>query len=278
MMYSSYWINGEPADCLTIADRGLHYGDGVFETIAIHHGQPLLLDAHLDRMRLGCEQLRFDAGLDLSDIHRQAAKSAKEVEKGVMKIIITRGVGARGYRSPAGKPPTCIIGLYPWTEFPSSSYVEGVDVCVCKSRLGHQPLLSGIKHLNRLEQVMARVEWKDEYDEGLMLDQEGSVVEGTMSNVFMVSAGTLVTPLVDRCGIRGVLRAQVLRLASELDMAVTECRVRMDDLFQAEEAFLTNSVIGIWPIKTLEQRRYSAGPITKRLQDAIREAHLAITA
>ncbi len=277
-MHSPHWINGEPADCLTIIDRGLHYGDGVFETIAIHHGHPLLLDAHLDRMRAGCKQLRFNTSLDLSAIRRQAKESAKDVDKGVMKIILTRGVGARGYRSPAENSPTCIIGLYPWPEFPRSRYIEGVDVCVCKSRLGHQPLLSGIKHLNRLEQVVARAEWTDEYEEGLMLDQQGSVVEGTMSNVFLVSADTLVTPLVDRCGIRGVVRAQVVRLASELGMEVTESRVRIDELFQAEEAFLTNSVIGIWPIKTIEQRQYSAGPVTRRLQDAIREAHLAIIA
>lgn len=277
-MDSRHWINGEPADCLTIADRGLHYGDGVFETIAVHHGHPLLLDAHLGRMRAGCEQLRFDASLELSDIRRQTTESTREVDRGVMKIIITRGVGARGYRFTAGTPPTCIMGLYPWPEFPSSRSVDGVDVCVCKSRLGHQPVLSGIKHLNRLEQVVARAEWADEYAEGLMLDQEGSVVEGTMSNVFFVLGGTLVTPLLDRCGIRGVVRTQVLRLASELGMEVNESRVRMDDLFQAEEAFLTNSVIGIWPIKTLEQRQFSVGPVTQRLQNAVREAHVAIIA
>jgi 4-amino-4-deoxychorismate lyase len=132
--------------------------------------------------------------------------------------------------------------------------------------------------LNRLEQVMARAEWTHEYEEGLMLDQEGTVVEGTMSNVFLVSAETLVTPLLDRCGIRGVVRTQILHLASDLGMEVKEVRVHMDDLFQAQEAFLTNSVIGIWPIKTVEQHRYSAGPVTKRLQDAVRNAHVAIVA
>ncbi len=277
-MHSRHWINGEPADCLPIADRGLHYGDGVFETIAIHHRQPLLLDAHLDRMRAGCEQLRFGARLDLPGIHRQAKESAKQLDKGVMKIILTRGEGARGYRSPVGNSPTCIISLYPWPEFPSARYVEGVNVRVCKSRLGHQPLLAGIKHLNRLEQVMARAEWADQYEEGLMLDQEGFVVAGTMSNIFLVSAATLVTPLVDRCGIRGVVRSQVLRLAAEFGIGVNERQVQMDDLFQAQEAFLTNSVIGIWPIKTLGQHQFSVGPATIRLQEAIRDQNLAIIA
>ncbi len=277
-MLGAHWINGEPADCLTIADRGLHYGDGVFETIAIHHGHPLLLDAHLDRMRTGCEQLRFDARLDLSSIRRQAKESARAVNKGVMKIIITRGAGARGYRYAAGKSPTCIIGLYPWPEFPNSRHIEGVDVCVCASRLGHQPLLSGIKHLNRLEQVMARGEWTDEYEEGLMLDQEGCVVAGTMSNIFLLLADTLVTPMIDRCGVRGVVRHQVLRMALEFGIEVNERRVRSDEMFQAQEVFLTNSVIGIWPIKNLQRHRFSVGPITKRLREAMRETHLAIIA
>ncbi len=278
MILRAHWINSEPADCLPIADRGLHYGDGVFETIAIHHGHPLLLDAHIERIRAGCEQLRFDASLDLAGIRRQAEEAAKQVDKGVMKIIVTRGVGARGYQFAAGISPTYIISLYPWPEFPSSRYVEGVDVCVCRSRLGDQPLLAGIKHLNRLEQVMARAEWTDEYAEGLMLDQQGFVIEGTMSNIFLVSAETLVTPLVDRCGIRGVVRTEVLRLAAEFGIGVNESQVQMDDLVQAQEAFLTNSVIGIWPIKTLGQHQFSMGPVTKRLQDAIRDANLAIIA
>lgn len=277
-MLGTHWINGEPADCLTIADRGLHYGDGVFETIAVHNGCPLLLEAHLDRMRAGCEQLRFDASLDLSGIRQHAMQSAENVDKGVMKIIVTRGAGDRGYRVPVGNSPTFIIGLYPWPQFPDTRHIEGVDACVCVHRLGHLPSLAGIKHLNRLEQVMARAEWADEYEEGLMLDQEGFVVAGTMSNVFLVTAGALVTPLLDRCGIRGVVRTQVMRLAAESGVTVAESRVRLDELWQAEEVFLTNSVIGIWPVKTLEQSQYSAGPVTKRLQEAIREAHFAVIA
>ncbi len=277
-MTITHWINGAPAQSLTLTDRGLHYGDGVFETLAVHQARPLLLDAHLERLQMGCDRLCFESVPDLQDVRRQAEEAAKQVEQGVMKIIVTRGTGNRGYRPPAGSSPACILGLYPWPEFPDSHTRKGVSVRICDSRLGHQPRLAGIKHLNRLEQIVARAEWADEHAEGLMLDQEGTVVAGTMSNIFMVAAGAVVTPLVDRCGIRGVVRAEILRLARDLGLAAHECRIRLEDLLQAEEAFVTNSLIGIWPINRIAHRRFLVGAVTRQLQDRIRDGHVAIVA
>jgi 4-amino-4-deoxychorismate lyase len=142
--------------------------------------------------------------------------------------------------------------------------------------MAHNPLLAGIKHLNRLEQVLARAEWRDDFAEGLMCGAEGEIIEGTMSNVFLVRHGALVTPDLALCGVEGVMRSLVLDAARRLGHAVQVRRVTQDDLAQAEEVFLTNSLIGIWPVRSLDRQSeergavmYTVGNITRELQTAI---------
>lgn len=264
-------VNGAPVEQVSIRDRGFQYGDGVFETLAIANGAPLLWERHLARLHEGAARLGIappDAGLLRAEAERLCADKARAV----LKIVVTRGVAGRGYAPAADTAPTRVLSVAPWPDYPARPAREGVAVRFCRTRLASQPLLAGIKHLNRLEQVLARAEWRDEYAEGLMLDDAEHVIEGTMSNVFLVTAGRLHTPDVSRSGVAGIMRGLVQERARDLGL---ECRVTdiaRTDILGAEEVFLTNSLIGLWPVRRLEKREFAVGDITRRVQEAVRGA------
>lgn len=261
-----FLLNGERRQSIEISDRGLQYGDGLFETIEVLNGKPLFLDRHLRRLASGCSKLLIpkpDVGL-LAEECRQI--SATE-EHAVLKVIVTRGSGGRGYAQPVPVKPTRILGIYPYPDYPQHFQTKGVALRFCHHGLGSNPALAGVKHLNRLEQVLARSEWQgDAIQEGLMLDCYENVVEGTMSNVFMVKDDCLYTPILDNCGVAGIVRQIVKELARTADIALLETTLDKSELLQAKEIFVTNSVIGIWPVNQLEQHSFSVGPYTRTLQ------------
>jgi 4-amino-4-deoxychorismate lyase len=266
----SLLIDGRPTNCLDPLDRGFQYGDGVFSTLPVHAGVPLFLDRHLDRLRRDALRLgipfpsRSDLMADISTLlsHRQA---------GILKIQITRGSGGRGYRPPEHPTAMRVIALHPPVTYPEEYAVHGIEARYCEIRLGLNPALAGIKHMNRLEQVLARSEWSDpSIVEGLMLDYDGHVIEGTMSNVFVVSKGCILTPRLDRCGVNGVMRSLVLEAAGDLGWPLEEARLTPDGVAAAEEVFLTNSVIGLWPVRDIEGQRFTIGKATRKIGEWLR--------
>lgn len=261
-------INGESRHCIDITDRGLHYGDGLFETIEVVAGKPLFLNRHLQRMQRGCRVLLIPCP-DLNLLDSEARQICDGAQLGVLKLMLTRGSGGRGYRQPEQISPSRIFGLHPHPDYPDPLYRQGIKLRFCDKRLAINPDLAQIKHLNRLEQVLARAEWQtDDIHEGLMLDSEGYVVEGTMSNLFWVRRGVLHTPLLDRCGIAGIVRELVIELARTAGIEVLEDRVDSRQLLEADEIFVTNSVIGIWPVKQLQQQSFIPGTVTVSLLEA----------
>jgi 4-amino-4-deoxychorismate lyase len=265
-------VNGQASPNLPVADRGLQYGDGLFETLALRNGEPLLWDRHVRRLGEGCRRLGLpapEAGLLREEVTRIAGTEARAVAK----IILTRGTAGRGYRADAASTATRIVQRRPWPAYPGTAGREGVTVRWCETRLARQPRLAGIKHLNRLEQVLARSEWQDDYAEGLMRDTDGLVIEGTMTNLFLVSAdGTLVTPDLSQSGVAGVMRAQVLDSAAAMGMSCVVQAVTADMIESAQELFLTNCLIGIWPIRRIEARHYVVGQISQTLHAALHAA------
>ncbi|MBS3965439.1 MAG: aminodeoxychorismate lyase [Methylomonas sp.] len=258
-------INGESRHVIEISDRGFQYGDGLFETIAVFDRKPLFWQQHLDRLLSGCQALGIPAPAPavLLDEIRQLCHHA--APRAVLKIIITRGSGGRGYRLPDHPVSTRVLALHPYPCHPDSCHLEGIRLRLCKMRLGHNRLLAGLKHLNRLEQILARAEWDDEtIQEGLLCDQHGHIVEGTMSNIFLVVDDKLVTPRLDRCGVAGIVRRWIF----ESGFDVTETRVDMAMVDRASELFVTNSIIGIWPVQRFEARSLVVGALTRRLQTA----------
>ncbi len=268
-------INGEPFGrggedaAFGPLDRGLHYGDGLFETIRVEDGSPEFWDRHLARLAEGCERLGVPVP-EGGTLGREAGRLCAGHGRCVLKIIVTRGAGGRGYRPPERPVPTRILSRHPWPDYAPAAWREGVVVRVCTTRLATQPLLAGIKHLNRLEQVMARREWDDPViSEGLMLDTEGFVVDGTMSNLFIVAGGRLATPDLSLSGVAGVMRAVVLEAAARLKVPAEVTRITLDRVRAADEVFLTNSLIRIWPVRELGKKRYVLGGLARRLAEEI---------
>jgi 4-amino-4-deoxychorismate lyase len=257
-------INGEMTQLLPATDRGLHYGDGLFETIAVVNGRPRLWSAHMARLQRGCEVLGLPMP-DLHLLHSEALTLSSSEQRAVIKLIVTRGSGGRGYRPPADATPQRILFRYPWPDYPELS--SGIRLRVCQTPLACNPALAGIKHLNRLEQVLARAEWDDPaIHEGLMCDLGGQVKEGTMSNLFWVEEGRLFTPDLNRCGVAGVMRAQVMAIARNLGTTLETAEILPEELLQMDEIFMTNSLVGIWPVGHFAGRDFLPGKLTQGLQ------------
>jgi 4-amino-4-deoxychorismate lyase len=262
-------VNGEPTRYVEISDRGFQYGDGIFTTLPVRQGVPLFLPLHLARLERDCQRL-FLPVPDRDRLIREARILCEAQAEGVLKIQITRGSGGRGYRCPEPAVGTRVLSIHPLPDYPPELHDNGVEVRICRTRLGINPSLAGIKHMNRLEQILARAEWPlGDIREGLMLDAEGHVIEGTMTNLFLAKEGKLHTPKLDGCGVVGVMRGLVMAIAAELGLAVEEKRIVLDDVHAADELFLTNSVIGLWPIRRLERQNYPVGPITREIRQCV---------
>lgn len=265
-------INGAAKETISVFDRGLQYGDGLFETMAVHDNKVYLWDLHWDRLTKGCEQLSIELP-DKETIENEIT-SLCELEinnKFVIKLIITRGEGPRGYRFSAAQNTTRIISTNPWPDYPEQHQTNGVSVRYCDTTLSENSKLAGIKHLNRLEQVLARNEWDtDEFQEGLMLTSTGNVVDGIMSNIFAVKDNMIFTPDLSLCGVSGVMRKTIVEIAKELDFTVYEKRFTKVELEQADELFLSNSLFGIWPVRVIAKTRFTrVGNVTKKLQQEV---------
>jgi 4-amino-4-deoxychorismate lyase len=275
-------IDGQPLSrpgrALSALDRGVHYGDGLFETIACEGGRPRLIERHLRRLAAGCERLGLAPGDDVT-LAREVRELAAGTSRAVVKVLLTRGAAlARGY-APTGHERTVRIALrFAWPPPDAEQDGHGVRVRRATLRLGENPALAGIKHCNRLEQVLARREWVDPgIAEALMFSSSEALISGTMSNVFLVRGSRVLTPRIDRCGVAGVVRGLVLEIASAAGISAEERRLDAADLAAAEELFLTNALTGIRPVRELDGVGLAVGPVTRHLQAQLRD-HLAAEA
>ena len=263
-------VNGTARDSVAALDRAVQYGDGVFETVRVRCGEPEYLERHLSRLRAGCQRLQFPP-IPWDRLSREVNELAVQRPDAVLKIILTRGSGARGYRFDARQQATRLLMLAPLPDWTADPWQLGVRVRICDTRLCSQPLLAGIKHLNRLEQVLARAEWDDRaIDEGLMLDYDGRLIEGTMSNVFLVAAGSLLTPALTSSGVAGIMRSVILDLARQLGVTTEIVPLTLEQAQGASEVFLCNSLIGIWPVRSIQGLAdYPIGRLTRALADRL---------
>jgi len=257
-----------PNGDVPVTDRGLAYGDGLFETIAVVDGKPKLLAAHLARLQRGAERIVI-AGLDFNAIETAVgAASAAFSSHGAVKLMVTRGDGPRGYTPPVAQNPRWWLQSFAWT--PPTALPTGAHVAISSVRLGEQPLLAGLKHLNRLEQVLARAEYPaSRADEALMLDSAGRLVCATSANIFVVREGKLFTPRLDRCGVAGVVRGALLAGASQGDLpwSITETELTRASLVGAEEVFLTSALRGVWAVAAVEGTPVPSGQVAKACFD-----------
>jgi 4-amino-4-deoxychorismate lyase len=228
-------------------DRGLAYGDGVFETMRVHRGGIPWWEAHCQRLSLGASRLGI-ALPDLRRVHAAATGMFDDGGDGVLKLLLSRGGGGRGYAPDPAAKAVWIVSRHPLPP-PAEA---GLALHWCETRLAIQPALAGIKHCNRLEQVLARAECERAgTDEGLLRDMEDRVVSATAANLFVLRDGAWTTPPVDRCGVAGTCRAALL---APLHARVAPLSVA--GVESADAVFLCNAVRGILPVARLGTRTW----------------------
>ena len=257
-------VDGVLSDQVSASDRGLHYGDGLFETIAVFDGQPRFWQGHMDRLSAGCERLDLPT-VPQAVLLREVQTVSAGRSRCMVKILLTRGSGAIGFRPREISEPMRIVCSFPWPQVEGDPGVTGASARICNLRLGIQPELAGLNHLNRLEQVRARAEWNDKtVHEGILLDREDHVISAIRSNIFLVMGGRILTPRLDRCGIRGVMRAAILAAFRE---RCEQRRITIDMLPEADEVFICNALQGIYPVTRIDHWEYGIGPVTREVQE-----------
>lgn len=275
------FFNGEPVNSVPVDDRGLSYGHGLFETIRLSNGSVPLWNYHFSRLTGGAAKLGIKIDRQLVQSYLEQLTTACPAD-GIIKVIVTAGSGGRGYRSSSLRS-NYLLQWFPLPEYPATHQQLGITLKYCQHPLSHSPQLAGIKHLNRLDQVVARAEWEDEYTEGLMFDQQGNVVEAVSSNLFFYHEGVWLTPKLDQCGVRGVMRQYLMeelmmeqlikQQSPSSSNQVEEVTCSLDLLLSSDEVFVCNSVIGIWPVLSLEgQGAWPLGRHTLRLQNSLYKA------
>jgi 4-amino-4-deoxychorismate lyase len=268
-------INGVASEQISIHDRGLLYGDGVFRTMRVRDQQVAQWPRHYRKLQQDCSTLGLvcpEAALLQAELQQLLINTPA----GVAKIIITRGVRApqsRGYAPAANPAPTRILTVAPLPAYSPDCAVRGVKLRLCQLRLSHQPGLAGVKHLNRLENVLAASEWSDaDIAEGVMMDIAGSVIGGTRSNLFMVRNGELLTPDTSLCGVAGIQRDRIMEWADENSIVCKTGRFDLNDLFIADEVFMVNNLIGLWPVRELQRHHWDRYPVSMRIQEWLNHA------
>jgi 4-amino-4-deoxychorismate lyase len=243
------WVNGREGVTVDSRDRGFNYGDGLFETMRVRRRSVRFLEYHLERLDEGCRRLGI-AGPSRRVLRQELNAAAARRVDGVLKLVVTRGVGDRGYRPTGKERVTRVVSLHPLGK-PAGGIAR-----LCRLRLGVNQQLAGLKTLNRLECVLARAEWQDpEIWEGLLRDTDGYLVCGTMSNLFLRTGTALMTPKLDRCGVAGVMRRWVLETAGALKLRARETRLSWRDVVEADEVFMTNAVAGVVPLGSIQHGR-----------------------
>ncbi|MGI1678019.1 MAG: aminodeoxychorismate lyase [Cellvibrionaceae bacterium] len=249
-------INGRIGSSLDSLDRGLAYGDGLFETLLLHQNTLPYWADHIERLQTDSARLKIHVDQNLLVeyvLHLMEMAKANQISDGLIKIIVTRGAAGRGYQPTLTVAPTIVVMLLPMPLIPESFYEQGVDVFICKHRLPHNELLAGIKHLNKLDYVLAALEWNQEsYQEALLFDIENNLIEAISRNIFVVKDGEVFTPSLKKTGVEGIAKKNIVRLIkNELNVKLIEMNIHLEFLLSADEVFLSNSVTGIWPVKTI---------------------------
>lgn len=244
-------------------DRGFLYGDGVFETVRCRNGKLLLWQLHRERLLQSCQTLAIPLQSAEFDQTIAASLAQAPVEDCVFKVIVTRGTGGRGYMPASTVTPAIVVQWHILPEGIEQAFLQGIDCVYCDHPLSLNPVTAGIKHLNRLDQVLASLQLADAakvtpaIKEGLMCDGEGHVLEGTRTNIFAVIDGQLCTPDLSRAGVAGVMRQYLLERLAAPGAPVQVRQISRDDLRLASELFVCNSVLGVWPVTRIQEYRHS---------------------
>lgn len=269
----TYLINGSFDQTISAFDRGFMYGDGVFRTMQVCNGMPVNWPLHYQKLVADCAAIGIvcpSPELLMSDFQQLISiDDLLENKVEVVKVVVTRGISARGYAPPAVTVPTRALIKTAMPHYAALNYEQGVHLHICEMQLATQAKLAGIKHLNRLENVLARMEWRDEaIFDGLLTDQQGNVIECTMSNVFARFGNQFITPELSQCGVAGITRQRILALSNTLALDIKTATLKLDQLLQADEVIICNSLYGAFQVSTIGKTTW----IQQKLAATIRKA------
>lgn len=265
----SYLINGNFDATISPFDRGFAYGDGVFRTLVMRNSVPECWPQHYQKLVADCAVINIvcpSAELLMSDLQQLFLLE----EVAVAKIIITRGEGNRGYTPPAITAPMRVVTKSVMPEYPETRFADGVNLHVCKTRLAAQPLLAGIKHLNRLENVLARMEWNSpDIADGIFLDANDHVIECTAANIFARFGDTLITPNLTQCGVAGITRQRIIDLAHTIPLKISVETFCLEKLLTADEIIICSSLYGAWQVKSIQEKSIKTGALAANIRAAL---------
>lgn len=303
-MQTRTWFNGAPAEGGMASpeglDRGMAFGDGIFETMLLRTGMSPagagrqqsniesaihLFDLHLKRLATGMQVLGMDCPQqlvrdELQDVINCLETGASEGGEHqarryfAFKLVISRGYSSFGYRCENSGVNRTILAR----DLPEYVLPPACKVGLCEVQLAAQPLLAGIKHCNRLEQVLARREVEARgLDEGLMLDQQGNIVEATSANLFIVSGDHLVTPPLKESGVAGVMREFISSvIAPQLGISVVEETIGLERLYSSDAVMLTNALSGVRQVSFCESREWKHSPLLQMVQEQVHESMVSV--
>ncbi len=270
LQHNSYLINGSFNQVISPLDRGLAYGDGVFRTIKVVAGLPEQWPAHYQKLVADCAAINIvcpSAELLMSDWQQLFSAG----EDAVAKIIITRGEGERGYKPSAITAPMRLISKFAMPNYAKANFSDGVHLHLCETRLAAQPKLAGVKTLNRLENVLARMEWSNHaLVDGVMLDMNGNVIECTSANIFARFGDALITPKLDLCGIAGITRQRIMMLAPSLSLKIDVQHMSFAQLLTADEIIICNSLYGAWQVRCIQENTIQSNGLATAVRAALR--------
>lgn len=265
-------VNGRFEEQVSAFDRGLLYGQSVFETIAVVQGQTRLREQHLNRLELGMDRLNIPLNINIiNDDIDVISNKINPLENAVLRITVTMGRGGRGYQNPAQITALRILSLHEYPTHPEPHYIDGINLGLSDVQLAAQPLLAGIKHGNRLEQILARQSWQPDWQEALLQDGLGNIIEGTSCNVVLLKEDHALTPKLDQCGVDGVMKNYVLELLKDAGFSTQAVRLSVQDIEEADEVILTNSIIGVWPVKCFQNRSFNCSKTAQKLIRLLRQ-------
>ena len=262
-----FWVNGKQVETVELSDRSFQYGDGCFTTMLTLTGQIQNWPLHIERMQ-ACLDLLDISAPDWTVIKKWLDNAARPDKFAGLKLHISRGSGGRGYNPAGVSAPTVTISDFVFPEHYHQWREHGVELGICKHKIGLNPLLAGHKHNNRLEQVLLRAEIGQlGYQDGVVCDIHDNVVETTMANLFWVKGHTLYTPGMEMCGVAGVIRRMIIQDAQARGLKVLTGEFKLDNLGNADEVFMTNSVLGVAPVIKIGQSEFKIGPVTRQYQE-----------
>lgn len=269
-----YCVNGKLVSGIAPTNRGFAYGDGIFRTMRLLDGELQDWPLHYQTLVADCSKIQIvcpSAELLMQEFkYFMASASEEDTQFSIIKIIITRGEGARGYAPPAVCEPTRVLIQSPLPNYPDEIYTNGVALYSCQTRLAHQPILAGIKHLNRLENVLARAEHKDpRFFDGLLQDYDGHVIEAVSGNLFIRKEGVVMTPALDSCGVAGVMRQKILDWYRTQGQPVVIAPLSIEDVLQAEGVVIVNSVYGVLQVAQIDEHVMAADHWAQQLRSQL---------